>query len=65
MTFFQSENYSIARGVAELDATILCRPMGLEKAIEYGREVFRVKMIPKDPKRRFGWETRCEVVEPV
>ncbi len=38
--------------------------MAIEKAKEYGKTVFRVKMIPKDPKDRFGWETKVEVVEP-
>lgn len=49
---------------AQWDANHYGRPMGLEKAKEYGRTVYRVSMIPKRPDQRFGWELRCEVVEP-
>ena len=57
-------NYHEARLVAQVDANRYGRPMAIEKAREYGQEVFRVKMIPVDPAQRFGWETRVEVVEP-
>jgi len=49
---------------AQKDANLMGRPMALEYAKEYGRGVYRVKMIPCDPSKRFGWEARCEVVEP-
>jgi hypothetical protein len=57
-------NYTAARAQAQSEANRFNRPMGIERAREFGREVFRVKMIPKNPAQRFGWETRCEVVEP-
>lgn len=57
-------NYHEARQAAQADANRFKRPMGVEKALEYGREVFRVKMLLTDPTKRFGWELRCEVVEP-
>ena len=56
--------YADARRAAQSDSDRLGRPMGIERACEFGREVFRVQMIPEDPQQRFGWETRCEVVEP-
>lgn len=40
------------------------RPMGLERAIEYGCTVYRIKWIPVNPQKRVGWELRCQVVEP-
>lgn len=57
-------NYDDAYRQAQEDANKFNRPMGIEKADEYGRQVFRVQMIPKDPNQRFGWETRVQVVEP-
>lgn len=44
-------------------ARVYNREMGIEKANEYGRTVFRVKMLPKAENRQ-GWELRCEVVRP-
>ena len=58
-------NYHEARLAAQVDANRYSRPMAIEKAREYGQEVFRVKMIPADTAKRAGWETRVEVVEPV
>ncbi len=56
--------WEAAHTAAVQDARQFNRPMGLERANEYGRTVYRVKMIPKDPGQRFGWEQRCEVVNP-
>lgn len=57
-------DYYAAHAAALADARTFNRPMGLEKAREYGRTVYLVKMIPADPAKRFGWEMRCEVVQP-
>jgi hypothetical protein len=57
-------DYDTAFNAAVDDANMYNRPMGLEVAKEYGRRVWRVKMIPKLASQRFGWETRCQVVEP-
>ena len=56
-------NYQEAYEQARKDAATYHRPMGLERATEYGRIVFRVNMVPKQPNQRFGWETRCQIVE--
>lgn len=53
-----------AHQAAQHDANRYGRPMGIDGGKEYGKTVYRVKMIPKDPNKRFGWETRVEVVEP-
>lgn len=55
--------YVEAAAEARHQAKFYHRPMGLEKAVEYGKTVYRVKMVPIDPSKRFGWETRCEIVE--
>ncbi len=60
---FQSPNYDAARARAEDAARTYNRPMGLERATEYGKTVYRVKMIPADPNKRQGWELSCEVVD--
>lgn len=39
------------------------RECGIEKAREFGRTVYRVKMLP-NPENRTGWELTCEVVRP-
>ena len=39
------------------------REIGIEKANEFGKTVFRVKGLPK-PENRFGHELRMEVVRP-
>ena len=57
-------DYKDAYKEAQIYANRLMRPMAIEKATEYGRVVFRVKMLPIKPSDRFGWETRCEVVDP-
>lgn len=49
---------------AQRQANLYNRSMGLEKVLEYGHVVYSLKMIPKRPKDRYGWETRCQVVEP-
>lgn len=61
---FVSSDYREARERAQHDADTYQRPMGLERAVEFGRTVYRVKMIPVRAEQRFGWELRCEVVEP-
>ena len=57
-------DYHEAYEAARQDADLLHRPMGIEKAREYGRTIYRVKMLPKRADQRFGWELACEVVEP-
>jgi hypothetical protein len=58
-------DYFAAYKHAQAQANYFKRPMALEKGADLGgREVFRVKHIPKNPRFRFGWETRCQVVEP-
>lgn len=56
--------YDVAVATARQLASAHQRPYGIERAREYGKDVWRVKMLPKDPRKRFGWELRCEVVEP-
>ncbi len=57
-------DWKLAHTAAQADANRFHRPMGIEKAKEYGRTVYRVAMLPIKPSDRYGWETRCEVVEP-
>jgi hypothetical protein len=57
-------DYQEAYAYARQEAKTLGRPLALEKANHYGRTVYVVKGIPADPKNRYGWETRCQVVEP-
>lgn len=57
-------NYQDAYAEARRQARQLRRPMGLEAQREYGRLVYAVKMIPIRIEDRYGWETRCQVVEP-
>lgn len=57
-------NYDDARKAAQDLANQLGREVGLEKAKEYCRTVYRVKHLPSAGKR-FGWELRCEVVAPM
>jgi len=56
--------YGLAREHAQAWANRLVRPMGIELANEYGRKVYRVAMLPIKRSQRFGWELRCEVVNP-
>ena len=44
-------------------ARLLQRETGIEKAKEFGKEVFRVHSLPK-PENRCGFELRCEIVRP-
>ena len=53
-----------ARAYASKQARTLNHAMGVERANEYGRTVYRVSMIPNKPEQRFGWEMRCEPVLP-
>ena len=49
---------------AALDlANLLGRETGIEKFKEYGKPGFLVHTLPK-PENRFGFELRCEVVQP-
>lgn len=52
-----------AHGAAVDLARLLKRETGIEKAKEFGKEVFRVHSLPK-PENRFGFELRCEIVRP-
>lgn len=52
---FISSDYHEAYQQAQADANTFCRPMALERANEYGKIVFRVKMLPIKPEQRFGW----------
>jgi len=53
-------SYEAAHAAALALARDLDRPVGLAKA---GRG-YSVRPLPLLPSNRFGWETRCEVVEP-
>ena len=57
-------DYGRAREHAQAYANQLQRPVGIEAAKEYGRSCYRVKLIPIKVDQRFGWELRCEVVNP-
>ena len=57
-------DYKTVRAAAQKQANETGRPVGLEKTTEYGKEVFNIKSIPADPKKRFGYEARIEVVDP-
>ena len=61
MTF---QDIAAARAYASQQARVLTHAMGVERASEYGRTVYRVAMIPNRPEQRYGWELRCEVVLP-
>ena len=37
---------------------------GIEKMNQFGKQVYSVKMVPTNPNKRFGWETRCEIITP-
>ena len=37
---------------------------GIEKGTPPLQKNFRIAMIPNDPAKRFGWEYRCQAVEP-
>jgi hypothetical protein len=60
MTF---DNWGDAHKEAESRATKYGFDYGIEKTRHYGKEVFRVFMLPR-PENRYGFETRCEVVRP-
>lgn len=36
---------------------------GIARAVEFGKVGYNVSFLPK-PGKRFGWELRCEAVEP-
>lgn len=56
--------YLEAYNAAVTKARATDHPVGLEACAEYGRRGFSIKLIPRDPAKRFGWECRCEVVNP-
>lgn len=53
-----------ARAYASRYSRQLNHAVGVEAAMEYGRRVYRVGLIPDRPEQRFDWEMRCEVVLP-
>lgn len=56
-------DYHLAHGNAVLLARSSRKDVGIERAAEFGKEVFRVFRLPL-PQNRFGFELRCEVVGP-
>ena len=60
--FFTDYHEAYAHALGK--ARELGRPVGIEAMCEYGRKGFSVKLVPVDPSKRFGWEMRCEVVNP-
>jgi hypothetical protein len=63
MSTFCSPDWKAAHTAAVELARLLKRETGIEKAKEFGREVFRVHSLPK-PENRCGFELRCEIVRP-
>lgn len=56
-------NYDEAFNAA-IDLSNLCKiDVGLEKAIEFNRKVYRIFMLPKK-ENRCGFELRCQVIIP-
>lgn len=53
-----------ARAAAERRTRTLDLPTGIEKMQQYGKTVYIVRGVPIDPRKRFGPDARCEVVEP-
>jgi hypothetical protein len=48
---------------AQAQANASGRTMGIERVNEFGRSAYRVLGLPK-PENRYGFELRCELVEP-
>lgn len=61
MTTFQT--WEEAHGCAIEEARACGREVGIEKAREYTRTVYRVHRLPR-PENRTGFELRCEIVRP-
>jgi hypothetical protein len=38
--------------------------VALVRSCVFGRKTWLICLLPLSPSQRFGWETRCEVVEP-
>lgn len=57
------DSYEAAWAAAYKLACDMQREVGIERASEFGREVYRVKHLP-NRENRYGWELRCEVVLP-
>jgi len=55
--------WKAAHAAAVERARLLNRETGIEKAIEFGKTVYRVHHLPL-PQNRQGFELRCEVVRP-
>jgi len=53
-------NYHEARAKAQTDANQFQRPMAIEKFYDG----YHIKMLPIKSSDRYGWELRCEVVDP-
>ena len=62
MTF---TDYIEAHDYAVIKARQINHWYGIEKMNQFGKVVYSVKMIPNDPNKRFGWELRCEPIDPV
>lgn len=56
-------DYKLARAAAERTAKKLGLSVGIEKRKEFGKTVFTVKLVPKDPSKRFGHELNMEIIE--
>ena len=55
------ETWQEARDYAQGEADRMGLSFGIEKPTPY--QAWSVKMLPR-PENRFGWELRCEAVEP-
>jgi len=60
------DTYEQAAAFARHEARRLNHCMGIEKWRDYGIGPWksRVFMLPNDPNKRFGFEARCETVNP-
>jgi hypothetical protein len=56
------DTWEEAKAYAQTKADELGLSYCIEKPTKY--QGWSVKLIPQDPSRRFGWETRCQAVEP-
>ena len=63
MSVSRHTNWKAAHTAAVELARLLKREVGIEKANEYGKQVFRVHTLPR-PENRYGFELRCEIVRP-
>lgn len=56
------ETWEEARAEAERRANLYQIAHGIEKPTAYAK--WTIKMLPR-PENRYGWELRCEAVEPI